>query len=199
MLEQTGRIFLTAFLTFAINISSFSTSGNCCCWNEYLLQLRQSHKKEIGVFSWNGHDRCEHLQWFFSTDGKAEIFLMQIFSGLGINYFFFYFLYYQWCESPQWMSVQSEIKTRKHPYYQLHLYPQHTSPTTQSATTPQSVSTFTLPFPHLYNSLTPNSTAQSAINIIKNPYSKVNIILVTECYMEIQIALQKYFRSLYKE
>ena len=51
----------------------------------------------------------------------------------------------------------------------------------------------------LYNSLTPNSTAQSAINIFQSPYSTPKTFLVTECYMEIQIALQKYFRSLYKE
>ena len=54
-------------------------------------------------------------------------------------------------------------------------------------------------FVQLYNSLTPNSTAQSAINIFKNPYSTAEIVLVTECYMEIQVALQNYFRSLYKE
>ena len=49
-----------------------------------------------------------------------------------------------------------------------------------------------------------NSTAQSAINIFQSPYSTPKTFLVTECYMEIQIALQNqslqnYFRSLYKE
>ena len=34
----------------------------------------------------------------------------------------------------------------------------------------------------LYNSLTPNSTAQSAINIFKNPYSTAKLILVTKCH-----------------
>ena len=42
-------------------------------------------------------------------------------------------------------------------------------------------------------------SAQSAIKFEKYPYSTAEIFLVTECYKEIQISLQKYFRSLYKE
>ena len=59
---------------------------------------------------------------------------------------------------------------------------------------------FSIVHRHLNNSLTPNSTAQSAINIFQSPYSTPKTFLVTECYMEIQIALHNnIYQSCYQD